>query len=216
MSNTGTLMLLTFVCTLAAPPGLLGQTDNESARSSVGLRGGYAWTPGEWADSRVAQGVAIFGGGLSFGGDIEFRLSTKLTLALDGGYTIFDGSDWEAYAESKGDHLSVTASMFYAAVLLRPHVKVTGSDRLRLELGPVVVFPDGKETFGGKTYAYDFYGTTRFGGMGGIEYQRLLNEDIAATVRASVIIVPSGVKYADGESRTLIALPVTIGIRFFF
>jgi hypothetical protein len=65
-------------------------------------------------------------------------------------------------------------------------------------------------------FEYDFFSTTRIGGEGGVEFERLLGGDFALTVRLSVIVVPSGVSYADGETRTLISLPATAGVRMFF
>ena len=52
--------------------------------------------------------------------------------------------------------------------------------------------------------------------MGGIKYDRMLSEYMAASLSFAGIFVPSGISYADGESRTVIALPLTLGLRFYF
>jgi len=100
--------------------------------------------------------------------------------------------------------------------LIRPYLKVGGPDILRLELGPVMLCPSGSENFNGINYNYDFFSSVKFGGMGGIKYDRMLSEYMAASLSFAGIFVPSGISYADGESRTVIALPLTLGLRFYF
>ena len=192
------------------------QPEIRSARSSFALRGGYGFAAGNWASSRVAPGVSLFAGGGEFGADLELAVSDRVTIAVEGGYGTLSGSQWEEYVRSRGDNLNVTASMAYCGLLLRPHIRLSGSDVLKLEVGPLVLFPSGSETIRGRVFEYDFFSTTRMGGEGGVEYERLLGGDFALTVRLAVIVVPSGVSYADGERRTLVSLPASAGVRVFF
>jgi hypothetical protein len=196
--------------------GVLGQTDQGSVRNSLGLRGGYPVSAGDWNKVRYLPDVNMFKPGFMFGGDLEFRLSDRLNLALEGGYESLDGGDWETYTRATGDTLSVGASFGYASVLLRPCLKSGGPDILRVEIGPVVMFPSGHETFDGRTYNDDFFGSIKVGGEGGIEYDRMIGENLAASLSVAGIVVPSGIAYADGESRAVIAVPVTLGLRFYY
>jgi hypothetical protein len=79
-----------------------------------------------------------------------------------------------------------------------------------------VFFLNGQETFKGITYDYDFLTGIRIGIIGGLEYEHFLSESFAFSIRASCFIVPSGIHYADGLNNTIIAMPITAGLRVFF
>ena len=216
MTNITKTFLIILICTLTFSLTSLAQPQQDSARTSLGLHAGYAFSEGDWSKSRVVPDVNLFKGRFTFGGDLEFRLSNRLSLAVDGGYEQLDGSEWEEYVRAHGDTLNVSASFGYIGVLIQPYLKVGGPDILRLEVGPVILFPSGSEKFNGINYNYDFFSSVKFGGMGGIEYDRMLSDYMAASLKVVGIFIPSGISYADGESRTVIALPVTLGLRFYF
>ncbi len=201
-------------CALIIAMDAMAQSNTESAQNSIGIRGGYSWPMGDWSDQRTAPGVRLFKGSVMFDADMEFSLSDRVSLALNGGYSGLDASDWENYAKSRGDNVSVSASLAYVGLLLRAHVKVSKLDIIAIDIGPVVLFESASETFGIRSYEYDFFHSVRFGVQGGIEYDRCVSESVAVTLRLAGIVAPSGMKYADGESRTVIALPVTAGLRF--
>jgi hypothetical protein len=216
MTNRKKFSLIVMCGALITPAAILGQTDTGFVKSSLGISIGRSWMGGDWSKSRIAPAVNLFTGGLALEADLEFRLSDRLTLAVIGSYAALDGSDWENYTRSKGDNVSVRASMILAGVMLRPFIKTSKPDLIRVEFGPVALFASGEESFQGRVYAYDFFSSFKIGARGGIEYDRVLSDDIAISVRVAGIFVPSGIEYGDGESRTVIALPVTAGIRFFF
>ncbi|MBI1805061.1 MAG: hypothetical protein HY033_08885 [Ignavibacteriae bacterium] len=213
------LFLIGLVGTLVVSSGVSSQTIADSDRNSLGLRIGYSFSMGDWTKVRKVPSlpeVNLFKEQITFGADLEFRLSDRLTLSLDGGYEQLDGSEWEAYTRTTGDTVSVTASFGYAGILLRPYLKISKPDIIRVEVGLVMLFASGNEITDGRLYNYDFFGSVRFGGEGGIEYDRMLGDNIAASLRVAGIFVPSGVEYGEGESRAVIALPVTLGIRFYY
>jgi hypothetical protein len=203
-----------FFCALLTSPGVYSQTDDMAAKNSLALRCGYSWLQGDWTNNRVAPAVKFFEGNVTFEADLEFRLSDRLSLGVQGGYTGLDMSDWQNYASSRGGPISASSSMTYGGIMLRPHLKVSKPDIIKMEFGPVALFASGKESVGGRFYNYDFFKSMKVGAQGGIEYLRLLNENFGISLKASGIVVPSGVEYADGETRTVTLLPITLGIRF--
>ena len=205
--------LLTSSLVLAGTIPALAQTDERPVGSAIGVRVGYAWTPGDWSHNRVAPAVAFLGGSVSFGGEIEIRVSDRMSIALDGGYLSLDGGDWVRYAAARGEIVRVSASIGNIGILLKPYLLSTGTDQLALELGVAATFASGQETVGSVTYDYDFFGSFRFGGLAGLEYARWIGERIAVTGRIAGVYVPSGVQYADGLNEAITLLPVTIGLR---
>jgi hypothetical protein len=208
--------LLIIISTFALPYGLLSQTEHGTARNSFGLHAGYSFLAGDWNKARPAPEINLFKGYFTFGGDVDFRLSNLLSLAFEGGYEPLYGSDWESYARQQGDTVSVSASFGYFSIMLRPYINIGGLNVIRLEVGPALLLPGGSEVVNGRYYSYDFFNTVRIGGKGGIEYDRMLNNNIAASLGFSVIIFPKGVSYADGDSRSVIFLPLNLGIRFYY
>ena len=202
------------ILAILIPAGASGQAIDSSRRSSIGLRIGYLFTAGEWNSVRYAPEIRFLKGGFSVGADFEIPLTDKLSLAIDGGYQPLDGSDWEAYARSRGDEVAISAAFVYLGVLLRPYLKAGGPDIFWCEFGPAVLFPGGEERFNGAFYTYDFFNSTRFGGEGAVAYGRMLSDQVAVSLRIAGMVIPSGISYADGESRTLIAFPLTLGLRF--
>ena len=207
--------LIGLICLVTAP-GVLGQDTTQGAASSLGIRGGVSWPLGDWAKSRVDPSVNFFTVGLAFDADLEVAIGKRWTLAFNGGYASLNGSDWEDYVASKGEQVTVSAHAVHFAILLRPHVWLRGPDILRIEFGPALLLASGSETYLMRAYTYDFLKSSTFGVRGGIEYTRLLTDFIGVSLNTAVMVFPSGIQYVDGETRTVISLPVTVGVRFLF
>lgn len=190
------------------------QVTGVAARSSLGVHGGYFFTRGSWSTSRVAPDVTMFGGNYSGDVDLEFPVDANWTFAFIGGYAELDGSSWENYSRARGDEVRVSAAMTHVGILLRPHIRVSPDDLVKLELGVAGLFTNGTETVDGQVYGYDFFKSFALGGRGGVEYDRVLHRNFAVCCRLTGMMFPSGVKYVDGETRTIVALPLTVGIRF--
>jgi hypothetical protein len=216
MKSLQRVVLIILACTVGLPSGGIGQPTQASVRASLGLRIGYPFFVNDWNKVRYLPDVNLFKGQFTFGGDLEFPITDRLGLAIDGGYQPLDGGDWETYASARGDTLSVNASFGYVGIVLKPHIWTEGPDALQVEVGPVMLFRSGNETLNGVRFTYDFFNSVKYGGEGGIEYDRKFSEGIAASLRFAGIVVPSGIEYADGETRTVIALPITLGVRFYF
>lgn len=210
-SLTGAILFLI----LSTSSGWCQATD-ELPGSSLGLDVGYFFPFGNWVNHRFASGVNQFQSGLTFRGDLNFKVGRKFALAITGGYMNFDETDWEEYARNMGDQISTSSSAAYIGLLLKPHLMISQPDIIVLEFGAGVFFLNGQETFEGMTYDYDFLKGTRIGIIGGLEYERFLSESFALSVRASCLIVLTGIHYADGLEHTIIALPITAGVRVFF
>ncbi len=217
---------MTFICKFLSAASCLflvlphigtAQADQDTVvHSSIGLRAGYGLPIGIWAESRIAPQVRLFSGSFRFEGDITIGLGQKTGLVIGGGYMSLNGSDWEKYVSSKGDTLRVTGSMTEVSLSLRYYLLRHTPNRIAAEFGLSGTFASGEETFNGNRYTYDFFSTFRLGFHGALEYEYLTSNSVALTLRAAVVIAPDGVKYADGESRTLTYLPFTLGIRFMF
>ncbi len=201
---------------LLAVAGGAAQDSTYRPPGSLGLRGGLSWPLGSWAASRINPNVNFFIQGGTFDADIELNIGKRLTLALAGGYSNLNGSDWEEYVASKGGSVKVTASAFHLALLLRPHVLVTRTDLLRIELGPAILWPKGSETYQGRSYSYDFLQSSSWGVRGGVEYTRFLTETFGVSICAAVLVFPSGVKYLSSETQSYVSLPITVGFRVAF
>ena len=192
------------------------QTHTEPSSGSVGVHVGYFLPLGDWNKHRFAPNIDQFGGNIGFGGDLEIRLSDRWGLAITGGYSKLDVSEWEDFARAAGDDVTASASVGHIGLLLRPYLGTSRPDIIKIELGASLVFTKGKETFGRFSYEYDFLKSTVVGILLGIEYDRFLSENIALAARISSMIVPSGIEYADGVDQSLIIMPLTIGMRFHF
>jgi hypothetical protein len=203
-------------CLLMPARSTAQATEEQGLQSSIGFRAGYGVTVGNWSYSRVAPAVRQFGGGLTYGGDLTLRLNPKLALVLAGAHTIPDCSRWEQYASTNGDHVSATASFTDLSFSFRPLLFSTSTDQVGVELGAIGLFASGEETINGERYDYDFFSSFRMGFQGAFQYDRLVSESVALTMRAGVIVAPEAMQYADGETRTIIFLPVSVGIRFLF
>ncbi len=201
-------------CVTAIPLDLRGQTGADSARSSLGLRASYFQPLGDWRNSPVSSSVNLFDASIAFEGDLDFRIANRWTLGVEGGYSPLNGSAWEEYALKKGDTISVSGSFVHFAILIRPHIMVGGPDVIRFEVGPALLLAHGEETYGRRTYPYDFLGEVSFGVQGGVEYMRIFNDGLAASLKMSGLFFPSVVKYIGGATRSAIILPVSVGIRF--
>ena len=190
--------------------------EESGVRTSIGLRAGFGVPVGDWSKSRIAPEVQHFTGGFSYGGDITVRLGKNWGLVFAGGQTILSGSEWEQYAESKGAIVSVSASLTDVSISLRPYLLASPPDLLSLEFGAAGLFADGSEMVDGERYEYDFFSTFRFGFQGALEYDRVISDKVAFTIRSGVVVAPDGMNYADGEARTVVYFPLTAGVRFLF
>jgi hypothetical protein len=199
---------------LAAPSA--AQEPEAPARNSFGLRVGYAASSGEWNKVRYAPHVTLLDGGVTVGANVAIALSDRLSLVVSGGYEPLDGSDWEAFAGTEGDIVQASASFVSLGALLRPYLKATGPNLVWVEFGPAVLFPTGEERFNGTLYQYDFFSSMKFGAECAVGFERMLGDRTAVSLRAGALIFPTGVSYADGESFTMIALPVTAGVEISF
>lgn len=192
------------------------QDSLQHAATSLSLGGGLSWPIGSWAESRINPSVSFFSMGPSLQADLDVAIGRRWTLAVAFGYESLSGSDWENYVASKGERVTVSASAMHFALLLRPHLLIKGPNILRIELGPALLLANGSETYNGRGYTYDFLQKTTFGVRGGVEYTRLLTESIGASINAAIIVFPSGVQYIDNQEQTIVSLPVTLALRFFF
>ncbi len=215
MNTAMKLLVLPVVVLLALTPGV-GQEKPAGVSGSFGVRGGMSFPLGEWMASPSNASVDMFGSGYSFEADLDFAIGSSWTLGFAFGYMNLDGSAWEDYVSRQGEKLDVSAHDISIAVLLRPHLIATYPDFLRLEFGPAGLFASGEETYQGTTFQYDFLNDFSLGFQGGVEYTRYISDVIGLSAHAAFIVFPTGIEYLNGEKRTVMALPVTLGFRFMF
>jgi hypothetical protein len=189
---------------------------NTGLKTSIGLRLGYGIPTGDWATSRVAPEIQMFTGGITYGGDITIRVAEHWALVFGASHSVLSGSNWESYTREKGDVVSVSATLSDVSISLRPFLMITPTDQISLEFGAAGLFAGGNEVVDGQRYEYDFFSTFRFGFQGAVQYDRLLSNAVAITIRGGGVIAPGGMNYADGESRTILIFPICAGFRFMF
>ncbi len=216
--NSAWKLFVCFSCLSLLLPslGLAQDIEESGAQSSLGIRAGYGLPVGDWAKNRVVPSVQQFSGSVAFEGDLTFRLGEKWGLVLGGGYMSLNGTEWEQYTQSNGDHVSVSGSITEVSLSVRPYLVTTPPNLVAFELGAIGLFASGQETVNGEIYTYDFFSTFRLGLQAAIEYDRRVSDNIALTLRAGAVVAPDGMNYADGESRTIIYCPFTAGVRFLF
>lgn len=212
--NHRTLALAILPPLLFLPLPSLAQEGTPDARSSLGLHAAYTLTPGEWSSSPIDKSVKLFAGGLSFEGDLEFRLGPRWTLAVAGAYATLAGSEWEKRAAEGGDRIEISGWMAHAALLLRPHVPLGARDMLRFEFGPAVLFSSGAETLDGVAYTYQQLPGFAVGGTVGAEYLHLFGGNFALSLRAGILFFPGAAESAYTSPGTILIVPVALGLRF--
>ena len=214
LSVIHTTLCLTLV--LTQPSALHAQeeevADSVSSGASLGIRVGYSLGIGEWTQHRFAP-VEHLKPGLTYGGDLEIRLSQKVGLGIMVDYTELDVGAWEDYAASKGSSVRATASLINGGVSIRSYLRRKDPSYVKLEIGALLSFGTGREQ-AHFTYDYDFLGSPCFGVLLGLEYEYLLGASVSFTVKGAFVYIPSGVSYADGYERSLLITPLTGGFRF--
>ena len=182
--------------------------------SSLGVHFGYFVPFGDWTAHRYAEGVDLFQGDFTFGGELELRIfGVHVGFFLN--YTRLRTTDWENFAQSQGDDISASASMTDYGIRFKYYFVRNAPNFVNLSLGVGGYNLRGQESFAGRTYDYDFLD----GGVGitlGCAYKRQMSPRLALTLEARVIFVAEGVKYADGEVHDVIGVPVTVGLSYLF
>jgi hypothetical protein len=182
--------------------------------TNLGVHFGYFTTLGDWTQHRYAPGVDLLQGSFTFGGELELRF-LGLHAGIFADYTRLRTKEWEDYARSQGDDVSASASMANYGVRFKYYFASSSPTYANVSLGVGGYDLRGHESFGGRTYDYDFLA----GGAGivvGCGFKRELSPQVAVTAEARAIFVIEGMKYADGEVRDVIGAPLTIGLCYLF
>jgi hypothetical protein len=190
------------------------QAADRDPGSSLGIHFGYFAPFGDWTEHRYAQGVDLFQGDFTFGGELEVQI-VSIYAGFFYNYMRLRTGDWENYAQSQGDDLSASASMNEFGVRFKYYFTTDAPNFANLSLGLAGYNLQGNESYGGRTYDYDFLD----GGVGitlGSAYKRMLSPRVALDVEVRVFFVIEGVKYADGEVRDVMGAPVTAGLSYHF
>ncbi|NIM20785.1 MAG: hypothetical protein GTO51_11240 [Candidatus Latescibacteria bacterium] len=205
-------LLVCFILFVASAPF---QAAGAERKYSVGLDGGIFLPTGTWKEHPFASRVDQFQKDYVIRFDIEARYWQRLGLGIDFGFIALDAGDWERYAAEQGDAITASASIFYTGIVFKPYLWFDENNLLKLNLGFNIFASSGEEAFGRFTYDYDFLGTD-VGFLFGIEYNYILNENIAIALKPAVVLIPTGLEYADGDPDAITGFPLTAGIRFLF
>ncbi|NUO78802.1 hypothetical protein HUU05_01895 [candidate division KSB1 bacterium] len=179
---------------------------------TLGINGGYFQPNGDWTAHRYAQGLDLFQGGATVHGEFEL-VYARVGIALRAGYANLSTTEWEEYASARGDEIQASASLFHVGVLLKPYLKTSEPDVIKLELGVLYALANGEEQFDNTRFEYDFF-NSGFGFTGGVGYEHYFSRTTALTAQAITVLVLNGVRYADGEQHTLRGLSLVLGIRY--
>ena len=214
---TSTVKSILLVLTvLAGFSNSAAQGTPDTTRSSFSIQAGPSMPLGHWTASRMNSSIDVFGTGVYISAELDLAISNRWTIAVTGGYTLYDGGAWEDYVAGQGDAITASMYSFEIAVLARPSLLLSHWDMLRFEFGPAGLFARGSEHYEGRNYNYDYLKTFAIGVQGGIEYTRMLNDYIGISVHTAIVAFPSGIQFIDGETRDIISLPITLGLRFNF
>jgi len=190
--------------------------DDWSSRWSAGIYGGYALSTGDWKDHHYAEDVRQFNTDFSMTFDISLRLSEGWGLDFQTIYLRLNTNDWEDYVQSLGDRFSAQAGCLITPLVMRYAAWSDVRNQVSLLAGMGLAFGSGKESYNGISYDYDFLRGVDFAAIFGSEYNLMLKPPTALAVRGSLILIPSGVHYANERGRTIVAFPISVGLRFFF
>ena len=213
MTRTGWKVFRVAIAVCVLAPAGIGPAS--AADVSFGVTAGYFQPVGDWAQHRYAPGVDQFSGGIALGADFEWRVIPRLGLAVNGEYVHLSTGEWEDYAGAQGDAVDASFQMAHYGILLKPYLWSKHGRALKLALGVNVFVPDGKETFEGLTYEYDFL-KTKLGYILGVEWAYPVGGTADLALCASYVFAPNAVEYADGLSYTLGGAELTAGARFHF
>ena len=194
------------------PKGVMAQAEREFPYFNLGAGAGYFQPRGAWTAHPYAKDVELFRGSVNFNGDLELAFS-RVGIALGAGYARLSLKEWEQYIRAQGGNIEASAALMHFGVLLRPYIKTSRPNVVKLELGVFYFLPRSEERFAGKSFDYDFL-KSGFGFMAGLGYDRYLSRRTVLTFRIGGTFAPSGVEYVDGKKHSLNGLPVTAGIRF--
>jgi hypothetical protein len=208
------LWLPLLIISLFLTTGVLAVSRSHSRTLSLGVDGGYFFPQGQWNDHPYA-GIDQFQKSWAFGGDLEVRLWQWGGIGVGGGYLGLDMSAWEDFARQTGDDLEASAEIWYYCFLFKPYISTTKPDMIKAHIGFGSVATTGQEIYGVQNYAYNFL-KSKAGYFFGIEYDRYISRKAAIALKASFVIVPSGVEYADKRNYKIMGFPLTIGARFDF
>lgn len=207
--------LLCAVATFMFAAGACAQPAVPGVRNSISVQAGYGMAVGEWTEHPYAP-VSFFRQNFVVGGDIAVRLSDNIAVAVTGLYSALNTADWENYALSQGDPVTSTASIGHVALVFRPYLRNTPPDLVSFDIGPAILMAGGDERTASRLFKYDFLGSTKFGLLAALEYDRCLGENIAVFVRVTGVYIPSALDYAGGWSPSLTTIPLTAGARIYF
>jgi hypothetical protein len=190
------------------------QNSDLASFASIGFDGGYFLPLGEWKTHRYAEGIDQFQGNFKIGSEFEIKRN-KIGIGFIGSYSRFDLSEWEQYAQLKGDIVDASASTYELGILLKYYLLEQKTNLASIDLGANYLFLNGRETFNSYSYNYDFL-WSKFGFTVGISFKHLLADNLALNFNLRGVLLLEGIKYADGLTYDMIGLPSTIGIRYIF
>jgi hypothetical protein len=185
-------------------------------RWSAGMYGGYAFSTGSWKKHLYAPGVNQFNTDLSLAFSFSYKASPNLGIDFRTIYLRLNTSDWKNYVRLQGDRFDAQASCWVTPITLSFAVFQDSRNFASILGGIGLAFSGGNETFNRINYEYDFLHGVDFVFITGLDYNLILKPPIAFSMQGTLILIPSGVHYINQDPRTIIAFPITAGLRFYF
>jgi hypothetical protein len=213
MSGKYTKLVSVFLISLMVVSAETAVADNGGRTTVFGADLGLGVPLGAWKNHRYVENVNQFGIGMGVALSVEGRFWNWGGMEIGGGIINMSTSDWEDYVRAQGENINTSAHLSYFNLLLKVYPLNRKPNVIKTRLGFGVVAASAKESYLGESYDYDFL-KVQGGLFIGVEYVRFLNDVLAISLNTSLLVAFEGVKYADGEDKAVIALPVFLGLRF--
>jgi len=207
-----TLLVLIMAASVSSANG----TEMWGKKWSAGFYAGYAFSTGGWKESRYAEGVNRFNTDFSFALDISMKVSRDISIGFQTIYLNLDTDEWVDYVRSQGDGLWADAECWVTPLTLSHSVFRDNRNLVSILAGMGLAFSSGNESYMGITYETDFMRGADFTFVTGVDYNLVLKPPLALSLHGTLVFIPSGIHYADGEEHTIIAMPLVVGARFYF
>lgn len=213
MSGKYTKLVSGFLIGLMLVSAQIAVAENGGRTTVVGVDLGLGVPLGDWKNHRFAENVTQFGIGIGGAMSVEGRFWDWGGLEIGGGIINLSTSDWEDFVRAQGENINTSAYLYYFNLLLKIYPLNQKPNIIKTRLGFGIVGAGANESYQGESYDYDFL-KVQGGLFVGVEYVRFLNDVLAISLNTSLLVAFEGIKYADGEDKTIIALPVFLGLRF--
>jgi hypothetical protein len=195
---------------------MCASTPGQEPDGAFGIDLGYLVTIGDWNSLRLNKNVKLFNSNVSYGAELEFKL-WNVPTAIFINYAKLSTSEYEDYIKNQGEYVTASASMMNLGFLLKYYALKHPKQLLNVDLGIGYISFNGRETSELFSYDYEFINDkANFTIIIGLGYKYKVEQNIAVSLSARMVINPGGIQYADGKGYDVVVLPICLGLRYLF